>query len=407
MSRRMMLMKTERLPAGYKRCLYLESTGTQYIDTEYIPNDASGFKLTVFCDERTDHIQFGCNTLYGSNSRWCCNMSGNNFYLSWNSPKNVKSGYDSSYIFTNYLNYKDSREVHAEYADGIYGPSTITQTLVTGTNAAIMFAGKGWASGGGISYYAKCKIYDLEITEGTDIVHHYVPCLDDLGEPCMYDLIEKETLYNGGTGSLEYELKKEANENRIIYPRTLNSWSVGETRTCLLLNIAHDTEYDIGYGSFAFSTWLTLLLNSNTIVLGGADDDWPSYKICLDPDEVTHMDKYEITKVDSNNGFTVKSVDKGTYLTATENTWSATSSDAATLYFEDGLTFQEDTYQTTYAAKCGYNSFSDIPYFYGAKCGSSYLKHDSYCSWDSYNALYYTWTSRLSSYASWMIVELR
>ena len=50
------------------------------------------------------------------------------------------------------------------------------------------------------------RIYRAQITQGTDLIHDYVPCLDANGRPCMYDIIgggtvEDNTYYNqsGGT----------------------------------------------------------------------------------------------------------------------------------------------------------------------------------------------------------------
>ena len=45
--RLMMSIKKSKLPSDYIELEYLESTGTQYIDTNYIPNNATGMNVTI------------------------------------------------------------------------------------------------------------------------------------------------------------------------------------------------------------------------------------------------------------------------------------------------------------------------------------------------------------------------
>lgn len=39
--------------------------------------------------------------------------------------------------------------------------------------------------------------------------NHLVPCLDEVGSPCMYDLVTKTTFYNAGTGEFSYPGKEQ------------------------------------------------------------------------------------------------------------------------------------------------------------------------------------------------------
>ena len=48
---------------------------------------------------------------------------------------------------------------------------------------------------------AYCKMYSAKITEGTEVVRDFVPCINDLGEIGMYDLVEGIFYGNKGTGT--------------------------------------------------------------------------------------------------------------------------------------------------------------------------------------------------------------
>ena len=48
------------------------------------------------------------------------------------------------------------------------------------------------------------RIYGCKHYNGDKLIQDLVPCLDSAGVPCMYDLVEKKTFYNQGTGSFTW-----------------------------------------------------------------------------------------------------------------------------------------------------------------------------------------------------------
>jgi hypothetical protein len=60
---------------------------------------------------------------------------------------------------------------------------------------------------GGSLAYTNARIYECILTTGNTIARYLVPCLDNNGVPCMYDLIGKQTYYNQGEGEFLYKLK--------------------------------------------------------------------------------------------------------------------------------------------------------------------------------------------------------
>ena len=210
------------LPSGYKRVEYLESTGTQYIDTKYIPKENSIMKYdfksnkinteaftTLFgCQKSTTeeriYILFGgynnvnniqVNLLnvsypgyYGLNmdSTFNINMAGNFFtndrmtYVIDQLNKTVSIGpttWDFSKVYTG---FKETQN---------------TIMLLTRNNNGTPDSTNG---------YSKGYSYGFEVLEESERKMNLIPCLDSDNKPCMYDTISKKTFYNNGTGEFLY-----------------------------------------------------------------------------------------------------------------------------------------------------------------------------------------------------------
>ena len=57
------------------------------------------------------------------------------------------------------------------------------------------------------SYYATTtKIYSATFIKDDVVVRDYIPVLDNLNKPAMYDKISQQPFYNKGTGEFGYEL---------------------------------------------------------------------------------------------------------------------------------------------------------------------------------------------------------
>lgn len=50
------------------------------------------------------------------------------------------------------------------------------------------------------------KLYSFKVFKNDILIQNLIPCLDDNDVPCFYDRVDKQTYYNRGTGTFEYEL---------------------------------------------------------------------------------------------------------------------------------------------------------------------------------------------------------
>lgn len=193
------------VPAGYTKCLYLQSNGTQRIDTGHIPDAYTGVYL------KAQHLTYGDFIPLGS---W---ENSNNYYYP---PRFNTVGKSGSYSFgTTYqlsfyydkgddLTFTSTMNLYNDRTLNFWSEDTNWFGIIP-VNFTATFTRPLWL----FSYnmdnatinatYGKFggRIYRAQITQGDTLVHDYVPCLDTNNRPCMYDVIEQKTLYNQGTGA--------------------------------------------------------------------------------------------------------------------------------------------------------------------------------------------------------------
>ena len=176
---------------------YLESNGTQYIDTGIIPDANTGIYLNVECSNNNDTYLVGLRDTTG-NTRWCIGHATTGFYYGYGTNQNG----DNRLVGTAaelWLDYKnDGRFVASN------GVTTKTLTLpslaFTPVNNIRLFGSSGISAD-----YTKWpgKIYSVQITQENDILMDLIPVRKD-GVGYMYDKVSGELLGNNGTGSFTY-----------------------------------------------------------------------------------------------------------------------------------------------------------------------------------------------------------
>lgn len=197
------------LPEGYIECEYLESHGTECIDLGFVPSDSYGLKLSgCILSEKEDAVMIGArnhtNSRYG---QWTVNPSYSRIYLGWNTTDDSTGRRVSlSENFDVKMNYFNSRTKSVTFNGSETYTDNITETLETNlNNTCCMFGRKN--NDGDFVFTGSFKINSCEITEGDEIIHKYIPCLDNLGAPCMYDAVSNLAFYNQGTGTFGYKIK--------------------------------------------------------------------------------------------------------------------------------------------------------------------------------------------------------
>ena len=189
-------------PNLYTELEYIESTGTQWIDTDVQFNSLTTSFDIVF---ETNYIPSNYTFLFGAGS----SSSGNRFWLIVDSS-NTQIGYGTQYynaisVQNKKIRYKadiDETNVYFSFIDAsteqdILYVTKNKQNFVTNNNI-FLFRTNPVQVAPDSTYRGKiysCKIYDNNI-----LVRDFIPALDKNGTPCMYDKVERKFYYNAGTG---------------------------------------------------------------------------------------------------------------------------------------------------------------------------------------------------------------
>ena len=183
------------LPEGYTALKYIQSSGTQYIDT--------GRKLTQDSDITIDFMIVGTKNrnagIFGSRE----SASKNNLTLFQNKNPIVFSGDFSEYQKHRFTAASSLERTKIQINKaGVWVNDILKKSwsdvadFETPTNGLIFDVGNNNWSGN----KAVMRLYGY--TDGD--AQQLVPCLDANGVPCLYDLIGKTALYNQGAGSFTW-----------------------------------------------------------------------------------------------------------------------------------------------------------------------------------------------------------
>lgn len=184
---------TADLPTEYQQVEYIESTGTQYIDTGVIPSNTVGFKIKMELPEvASDTFRFGCRQDAG-NTRFVLGTSNGVVYFGFNTTISGTWTIKANTSFEGSLNYLNSRVANVNNAND----QQLSDISTNFTYPLIMF---GRNSAGTISSSAQ-KIYSCKITDGSEIVRDFIPCYRIADNVIgMYDKVNDVFYTNGGTG---------------------------------------------------------------------------------------------------------------------------------------------------------------------------------------------------------------
>ena len=292
------------LPQGYTQVEYIESTGTQYIDT-----NAQIFNK----DKHEIVIDFEPTAFYNYNQLFGSTTNADSFEAWIYSTGNLHGRYNGSVygnqnaltVNTRYLVdlIKDNANLF-KYVDGTLYPGGATNvTTSTATGTLTLFK-----SG---SDYSKFKLYSAKIYANDEVVRDYVPCIEDAsGRVGLYDVVNGIFYENSGTGDFtagnasyitSSTIVKESRNHNIYAKWTINNpatptISGGETKvygsSATTLTCATSTNYASGttkYYSFGYATsdggtpsnWTTAS-TSNTLSISATEyvgQRWYSCKV--------------------------------------------------------------------------------------------------------------------------------
>ena len=175
------------LPSGYKKLEYIQSSGTQYINTGFNPNQNTKIELDVLSAEGTSsNIPY----IFGAQD------SNNYFVATW------VLGYGNGMVTTG-INLYDGKfhvvkvENGALYKDG----SIIAQRTVSSFSIGVpifLFAVNSSRQSMG---YGACKLRSCKIYDNGTLVRDFIPCKNASGVIGLWDDVNNTFYSNAGSGT--------------------------------------------------------------------------------------------------------------------------------------------------------------------------------------------------------------
>lgn len=192
----------DKLPAGYTRVEFLESTGTQYIDTLLKPvaNMSIRTKLQVTYYIDSSDLRGAVGTYYNSEQPFIFMpqaLRSSNYiaFCSWAGWEgNIINKYERGVPFL--LELKDKNVYVNEEPVGWSYQTAISQK--EGSSSYLLFA--IYNTKGALSISRGMRCYELKDSVGESVRCSLLPALDPTGTPCMYDRVSKTAFKNNGTG---------------------------------------------------------------------------------------------------------------------------------------------------------------------------------------------------------------
>lgn len=184
------------LPSGYKRLEYIESSGTQYIDTGFVPNQDTGFVIDAEVLDTNTSGECHISSVFKSPNYFTCRLNSSYNGFAYRYGTGILTAV--SYAGGHYARHIFTRSKNKAQVDG----STVTEftyeTFNVGYNLYI-FAGNN--EGRGAIGYTKLKLYSYMLYDNGTLIRDYIPCQTPDGQIGLWDDVNSVFYGNAGTGT--------------------------------------------------------------------------------------------------------------------------------------------------------------------------------------------------------------
>ncbi len=205
-----------KVPVEYQEVKYLESTGIQWINTEYIPNTETKAVITFSFTswQRGTNATTWYNIL-GSRTSY---TSVDQFSFTTNAINQMYAGFGaaekSATSNINTLNSKNTVEMDKKQlkSNGVT-KITFDNKIITSQLPIYLF---GRNTSGTFANASAAKIYSCKFYDNRELVRNFVPCYRNSdGVKGLYDKVENKFYTNSGEG--EFVLGEEVNDGVALY----------------------------------------------------------------------------------------------------------------------------------------------------------------------------------------------
>ena len=193
-----MHIENSRLPKDYQEVEYIESTGTQYIDTGIIGKSG----ISMNCEISFTEFPTTYTPVFGSYG------SSNSFYLLSYAPGNYLAAKGRDAMVSSYAIALDTKyDVNVNMKSGDLSISVNGETIATDNNVAqintqntIFLFGYNFNGKYDTRFPVCIKLYSFKLYDNDSLVRDFVPCYNkSTGDIGLYDLVSNEFFKKAGT----------------------------------------------------------------------------------------------------------------------------------------------------------------------------------------------------------------
>ena len=193
-------------PAEYRRVAYIESTGTQYLDTGFTPTRYARIVVDFQFPSPTGGGGFGYAAAGSAQSFWFWRSVADGvstFAANVNNKLGTKATDSTVDVFPATFTNDTARHVAdlsdpAKYFDGVQFGRTSGLTKTLEGTLYLFAAHYGWSTAGSYGAY---RVYSFKFYESGNLVGYLLPCTDENGKPGLYDTVNWEMHYNKAKGA--------------------------------------------------------------------------------------------------------------------------------------------------------------------------------------------------------------
>ena len=245
---------TRALPSGYTQVEYIESTGTQYIDTGFKPKYNTRIVMDISGLGSSTQWLFGARDTKASTAAKQFGVA------------RVASGLRADYFGTNKtLSISDTtaRSVVERNANVVnaFG-QTVTNTAVSsGEVSYTMYLFSMNTVGALDTSMASFKMYSCQIYDNGALIRDYVPCTNSVGVAGLYDMANGVFYQNAGSGTFAVgtstyaSVARKINKGYVgvptevpIYEETVKTVNITASNISEMFTVANGTYYFKGSG---------------------------------------------------------------------------------------------------------------------------------------------------------------
>jgi hypothetical protein len=196
-----LLGEGDKLPAGYTRVEFLQSTGGQQINTGRQATDQTCIEVKYADTNISNWTPLVC-TLSGYGQGYAVLATGT--VGATNGPR---FDYGSSYLSLPGMDIRRGRHIIRKegprnFIDGEEVRANDSMPATTWAELCLLHFQA-------MAAYTQCKLYSYKKWElGEPVQQNFVPALDPTGTPCMFDMVTRKPYYNSGTGDFTYPGKE-------------------------------------------------------------------------------------------------------------------------------------------------------------------------------------------------------